>query len=55
MIVLAGAVLGAILGVWNARRRGGSRLDMAQYGAATAIAFALIGLIITVMIHRQLV
>ena len=55
MIVLAGAILGALLGVWNAKRRGGRGLDMLQYGAATAIAFALAGLIITILIHRSLV
>ena len=55
MIVLAGAILGAILGAWNAKRRGGGRLDILQYATATAIAFALIGLIITVIIHRSLV
>lgn len=55
MIVLAGAILGAILGVWNAKRRGGNRLDMLQYGTVTAIAFALAGLIITIVIHRSLV
>ncbi|MCE8009253.1 hypothetical protein [Aestuariivita sp.] len=55
MIVLAGAILGALLGVYNAKRRGGSRLDMAQHATATAIAFALIGLIITIVIHRTLV
>lgn len=55
MIVVAGAVLGAVLGVWNAKRRGGNRLDMLQYGTVTAIAFALAGLIITIMVHRSLV
>ena len=55
MIVLAGAILGAILGVWNAKRRGGRKLDMLQYGVATSIAFTLAGLIITILIHRSLV
>ena len=54
MIVIVGAILGAIVGVRNAKKRGGSRLDMAQYGAATAIAFSLIGLIITLIIDRSL-
>jgi hypothetical protein len=55
MIIIAAAVLGAGLGVWNARRRDGTALDMLQYGAVTAIAFSLLGLIITVIVHRQLV
>ncbi|MEA5162316.1 hypothetical protein [Cereibacter johrii] len=52
MIVLAGALLGAFLGVATARRHGGQRLDMAQYGAAFAIAFALGGLFLTILIER---
>ncbi|MDC0343450.1 MAG: hypothetical protein WAO69_04805 [Aestuariivita sp.] len=55
MIVVAGVVLGAILGTWNAKRRGGTRLDMLQYAAATAIAFGLLGLMITLVVHRSLV
>ena len=55
MIVLAGAILGAIVGAWNAKRRGGGRLDILQYATATAIAFALIGLIISIILHRMMV
>jgi hypothetical protein len=44
MIELAAAAAGAGLGAWRARRRGGNRLDMAQYGAAHAILFALVAL-----------
>ncbi len=53
MIVIAGALLGAILGLMLARKRGGNKLDMAQYAASSAIAFSLIGLIATVIIHRM--
>jgi hypothetical protein len=52
MIVLAGLVLGAALGANLARKRGGNRLDMAQYGAAFAIAFMLLGLFLTIFIER---
>lgn len=52
MIVLAAALIGAALGAWRARRLGGSGLDMAQYAAAHAIAFALAGLILTLVIDR---
>ncbi|MGP3696305.1 hypothetical protein [Rhodobacter sp. NSM] len=52
MIVLAGAVLGAFVGAATARRHGGKRLDMAQYGAGFAIAFALLGLFLTILIER---
>lgn len=52
MIVLAAALFGAILGVMTARRHGGRRLDMAQYAAGYAIAFALAGLFLTILIER---
>ena len=55
MIVIAGAVLGAVLGALTAKKRGGSRLDMAQYAAASAIALSLAGLILTLIIHRAAV
>ena len=53
MIILGSAGLGAIIGVMTARKRGGARLDMAQYGAGFAIAFSLIGLIATIFIDRM--
>jgi hypothetical protein len=52
MIVLAGMVLGAVLGVMQARRRGGSRLDMLHHAAAFAIAFAILGMFLTILIGR---
>ncbi len=55
MIVLACAVFGVLLGIYLAKRNGGVMLDMVQYAASTGIAFALIGLIVTIIIHRSLV
>lgn len=52
MIVLGSAALGAILGVTNAKRRNGTKLDLAQYGAAYAIAFAILGLFATLALER---
>ncbi|MEM1361567.1 MAG: hypothetical protein AAGF94_07595 [Pseudomonadota bacterium] len=52
MIVIAGAVLGGSWGAWLARKRGGKPADMAQYAAGYAIAFALLGLFVTVLIDR---
>ena len=52
MIVLAGGVLGALLGVWNARRRNGTRLDMAQFGAVYGMAFTLAGIFVTLGVDR---
>lgn len=54
MIVIAGAILGAILGVLTARKRGGVKADLWQYGAVYAIAFALGGLILTIAIEKIL-
>jgi len=52
MFVLGGAFLGAILGASTAKRRGGNRLDMAQYAAGYGIAFALLGLFGTLLVDR---
>ena len=52
MIVLGGVLLGAVIGAMTAKKRGGATLDMVQYAAGFAIAFALLGLILTVAIHR---
>lgn len=48
MIVLIAAALGAVLGILLATRRKGNAYDKAQYAAALAIFFALIGLLISV-------
>ena len=55
MIIIACAITGALWGVYLAKKRNGTRLDIAQYAVGTAIAFALIGLIVTIIIHRSLV
>lgn len=52
MIVIGSGLLGILLGVANAKRRKGNRLDMAQYGAAYAIAFMILGLFLTVILER---
>jgi len=55
MLVIAGLALGALTGALTARRRGGKPADMAQYAAGYAIAFALVGLVATIIIHRAAV
>ena len=55
MIVFGGAVFGAVLGGSIAKRRGGSRLDIAQYAASSALIFAILGMVATVVIHRAMV
>ena len=54
MIVIVAALLGAIIGGMTARKRGGNRLDIAQYAAGHALAFTVVGLIATVVIDRIL-
>ncbi|CUH66625.1 hypothetical protein TG4357_02526 [Thalassovita gelatinovora] len=55
MIVIVGAVLGAIFGVVLAKRRSGKGLDILQYAVGYAIFFMIIGLFITIFIHRSAV
>jgi hypothetical protein len=54
MIVLAGLVLGAVWGGQTARRRGGNRLDIAQYATVWGIIGALVGLFVTIALERML-
>jgi len=53
MIVLAGMLFGGIYGAMLARRREGSKLDMAQYAAGFGIAFGLLGLFLTIFVERM--
>ncbi|MEQ9260814.1 MAG: hypothetical protein RIG84_17140 [Roseovarius sp.] len=53
MIVLIGAIAGALIGGMIARRRKGSLADILQYGFVYAVAFALAGLFLTLIIHRM--
>ena len=55
MIVLAASIGGAILGALLARKRHGNGLDMIQYAAGFAIAFALLGLFASIILARILV
>lgn len=50
---LSGMVLGAVLGAWRAKSRGGKRLDMVQWGAVFAIIFGLIGLFVLIILQRS--
>lgn len=54
MIVIVAAILGIIVGSLAARKRGGNKLDLAQYAAGYALAFVIIGMITTVVIDRIL-
>lgn len=52
MIIIAAVLGGAALGVYRARKLGGKGLDMLQYGTAHAMAFGILGLVVTVVLER---
>lgn len=54
MIVIAAAIVGALLGWRRAGQLGGGRRDRLQYAAAFAVAFALLGLLATVILDRMI-
>lgn len=53
MLVIAGVVMGAILGALRARKLGGKRMDALHYAAAFALIGALLGLFATIIVHRM--
>ncbi|MEP2642149.1 apolipoprotein acyltransferase [Roseobacter sp.] len=54
MIVITAAIFGALLGGFNAARRKGNKKDIAQYATAYALAFMIVGMITTIVVHRIL-
>jgi hypothetical protein len=46
------AFIGALIGAYNAKKRGGNRKDIAQYATVFAIIFALAGLILSLVVTR---
>ncbi len=52
MIIIFAALAGAVIGGITARRRKGNGLDIAQYAAGYALAFVVVGMIVTVIIDR---
>jgi hypothetical protein len=54
MIILAGALGGGIWGILHVRKRGGTRLDMAQYAAVWAMIGGVLGLAATIALERML-
>ncbi|MDA3858508.1 MAG: hypothetical protein PF480_09810 [Roseovarius sp.] len=53
MIVIFGVLLGAVTGALLARRRKGKLADILQYAFVYALMFGLIGLFVTLIIHRN--
>lgn len=54
MIVIAAVLVGGGWGAMLARRRGGARLDIAQYAAVYAILFGVLGMFATILLERML-
>lgn len=52
MIVLISALLGAAIGAFQAKKRGGNRKDIAQYAVGYGIAFTLLGFVFAVVLDR---
>lgn len=55
MLVIGGAMIGAGLGAYRARKLGGKTADILQYAAGYGMAFTMLGVIATFAIHRSLV
>ena len=50
--VVAAMCVGAAVGAMRAKSKGGSRLDMAQYGGTFAILFGLVTIIAVIFLLR---
>lgn len=50
---LSGLFIGAVLGAYRAKTKGGKTADMAQWAAVFAMIFGVIGMFIAVIITRQ--
>lgn len=55
IIPLGGLVIGALLGVFTAKRRGGNRLDMIQWGVVGALVLGLLAVFALIAIDRSMV
>lgn len=53
MIILLGAILGGGLGALVAYRRKGRTADILQYAFVYCLAFTILGLFATLIIHRM--
>jgi len=52
-IMILSAMIGVAIGGLKARKKGGTRLDIAQYAGTYALIFMVIGLIVTVIFLRS--
>jgi cation transporter-like permease len=51
---IAGLVLGALLGAWRARARGGKTADMVQWAIVHGLILGLVGLFAAVLLTRSM-
>ncbi|MGC1496687.1 MAG: apolipoprotein acyltransferase [Sulfitobacter sp.] len=54
MIIIVLGILGALMGGFTARKRRGNHKDIAQYAVGFAMAFMVVGMILTVILDRLL-
>ena len=52
MIAYIAGVIGIIIGVRTAAKRGGNRLDKAQYGIGFGLAFFLIAYLVLLILNK---
>lgn len=53
MLAWAAAAIGAVIGILQAKRRGGKALDMAQYAGVYAMIFGILGVVVQLIIIRS--
>ncbi|MDG2405991.1 MAG: hypothetical protein P8M25_13860 [Paracoccaceae bacterium] len=53
MVILLGLICGVTFGGYTAHRRKGRWPDILQYATSYGIMFMLVGLIVTLIIHRS--
>ena len=49
---LVGMLLGALVGAYRAKSRGGKLFDLLQWGAVFAILFGIIGVFVLIIVDR---
>lgn len=55
LYISACITVGAVVGAFRARSRGGKTKDMLQWGAVFAIIFGLIGLFVLIFVQRSMI
>ena len=55
ILPLSGALIGAVIGGFQARRREGKRADIAQWATVGGIVGGIVGLFVLVFVERALI